>query len=51
MQTFAGIATRALLIGMVFASVGVVANLAADNPVPWVYAPPSEVVLAGSRYH
>jgi rhodanese-related sulfurtransferase len=47
MQTFAGTATRALLIGMVFASVGVVANLAADNPVPWVYAPPSEVVLAG----
>ena len=47
MQTFAGIVMRALLIAMGFASIGLVANRVADDPVPWVYAPPSEVVLAG----
>lgn len=44
---FAGIAMRALLIAMAFASIGLVVNRAADDSVPWVYAPPSEVVLAG----
>ena len=42
MQTFAGIVMRALLIAMVFASIGLVVNRAADDPVPWVYAPPRE---------
>ncbi len=47
MKAFAGIAIRALVIAMVFASIGVVANLAGDHPIPWLYAPPKEVVLAG----
>jgi rhodanese-related sulfurtransferase len=46
-QYESGTVIRALLIAMVFASIGVVANRASDDPVPWVYAPPSAVVLAG----
>jgi rhodanese-related sulfurtransferase len=49
MQILAGIVIRALFIAMVFASIGLVANRASDNPVPWVYDPPSEVVLAGIK--
>jgi rhodanese-related sulfurtransferase len=47
MKTFAGIAIRALMIGMAFASIGVVANFAGDHHIPWIYAPLREVVLAG----
>lgn len=47
MKAFAGLVVRALFIAMVFASIGLVANRAADDRVPWVYAPPREMVLAG----
>jgi rhodanese-related sulfurtransferase len=49
MKAFAGLVMRALLIAMVFASIGIVVNQAADDRVPWVYAPPREVVLAGLK--
>lgn len=47
MKAFAGVVVRALSIAIVFASIGLVANRAADDRVPWVYSPPREVVLAG----
>ena len=47
MQAFASIVIRALLIATVFASVGLLANQSADDPVPWMYAPPKKVALAG----
>jgi rhodanese-related sulfurtransferase len=35
------------LIAIIFASLGLVANRAADDRVPLVYTPPKEVILAG----
>jgi rhodanese-related sulfurtransferase len=49
MKAFAGLVMRALLIAIVFASIGIVVNQAADDRVPWVYAPSREVVLAGLK--
>ena len=39
MKAFAGLVMRALLIVMVFASIGIVVNQAADNPFLGCYAP------------
>lgn len=47
MQVFAGIIIRALLIAIGFASIGALVNRVVDDPVPWVYAPPKELVLEG----
>jgi len=47
MKAFLGVFIRALLIGITFASVGLMANFASDDPVPWVYTPPREIILAG----
>lgn len=49
MKAFTGLVIRALVIAMMSASIGAVANLAADDPVPWVYAPSSEVVFTSPR--
>jgi rhodanese-related sulfurtransferase len=47
MKAFTGIVIRALLIAVAFASMGIVANLATDHRLPWVYAPPKDIELAG----
>lgn len=48
MQSFASVVIRALLIAVAFGSAGIMANLAADNSLPWVYAPPKDIKLAGA---
>lgn len=47
MKAFAGMFIKSLSMVIVSASVGLMANFAADNPIPWVYAPPREIALAG----
>ncbi len=38
---------RALVIALLLASIGLIANLASDAPIPWVYSPQREIILAG----
>ncbi len=41
--------TRAIIIALTLVAVGVLANVAADDPVPWAYVPPKEIALNGVK--
>jgi rhodanese-related sulfurtransferase len=41
--------TRAIIIALTFTAIGVLANVAADDPVLWVYEPPKEIALDGVK--
>jgi rhodanese-related sulfurtransferase len=47
MKTSADLVIRALLIALVFASLGAMVNRASDDPLSWMYALPKQVSLAG----
>lgn len=49
MKHIFGIALRALLLLIVFSSIGLVVNLFSSKPLPWVYVPPTEVEVAGLK--
>jgi rhodanese-related sulfurtransferase len=49
MKMFAGLVMKAVVIAIGFASMGLMLNLTAAKPIPWVYAPPKEVVVAGVK--
>jgi rhodanese-related sulfurtransferase len=49
MKAFGTLVIKALIIAMGFSIIGLILNLGSDQPVPWGYAPPKDIVLAGVR--
>ncbi len=49
MEKLTQLFTRAIIIALIFTAIGVFANVAADDPVPWVYVPPKEIALDGVK--
>ena len=49
MKAYLALMCRCLIISLFFASIGLLSNLATGKPLPWVYARPMEVVLAGVK--
>lgn len=49
MKTFVTLLAKSFAIAAVLCSVGLMANFAADNPVPLIYSPPQTVELFGVK--
>jgi rhodanese-related sulfurtransferase len=44
-----GVGLRGLVLLLLFGSIGPALNLFAKDPVPWIYVPPTEIVLQGIK--
>lgn len=49
MKKLTQLLARAIIIALTFTAIGVFANVAADDPLPWVYVPPKEIALDGAQ--
>ncbi len=49
MRTAGSVARRALVIAILFASIGMLSNLLSGKPIDWIYFPPGEMLLAGIK--
>lgn len=50
MKTFVTLLAKSFAIAAVLCSVGLMANFAANNPVPLIYSPPQTVELFESKF-
>jgi len=49
MKEFSNVIVRAVVIVIVFSSIGVMVNAVAQKRLSWIYVPPTEIVVAGVK--